>query len=77
MMKLKNNLTNGILIGISVIVLPLVLMSTTYTNTEKEVGRYQTSTCSDGNKIFELIIDTKTGDVVSRTKKMKIKYKGL
>ena len=34
-MKTKNNLTTGILIGIDVIVLPLILMSTTYT-TEKQ-----------------------------------------
>ena len=34
-MKTKNNLTTGILIGIGVIVLPLILMGTTYV-TEKQ-----------------------------------------
>jgi len=34
-MKTKNNLTTGILLGIGVIVLPLILMGTTYT-TEKQ-----------------------------------------
>ena len=34
-MKTKNNLTTGVIIGICVIVLPLILMGTTYT-TEKQ-----------------------------------------
>jgi|TARA_B110000238_G_scaffold73515_1_gene80953 hypothetical protein len=34
-MKTKNNLTTGIIIGICVIVLPLILMGTSYT-TEKQ-----------------------------------------
>tara|TARA_B100000795_G_scaffold69231_1_gene48212 strand:- start:267 stop:491 length:225 start_codon:yes stop_codon:yes gene_type:complete len=34
-MKTKNNLTTGILLGIGVIVLPLILMGTSYT-TEKQ-----------------------------------------
>jgi hypothetical protein len=36
-MKTKNNLTTGILLGIGVIVLPLILMGTTYT-TEKQIN---------------------------------------
>ena len=79
-MKTKNNLTNGILIGIGVIVLPLVLMGTTYTNTDNEVGRYQLST-ERGMQIeglvkvwciYETIIDTKNGEVISR-KRIKLK----
>ena len=34
-MKTKNNLTKGILIGIGIIVLPLILMSTKYTGEQQ------------------------------------------
>ena len=40
-MKTKNNLTNGILIGISVVVLPLILMGTTNTTSYDEVGTFE------------------------------------
>ena len=46
-MKTKNNLTTGILIGIGVIVLPLILMSTTYT-TEKQ-NKYELHTNESGS----------------------------
>ena len=71
-MKTKNNLLTGIIIGIGLIVVPIILMGTTYTNTENEVGRYQISTTTfshpDSEKVFETIIDTKTGKVTSRKK---------
>ena len=71
-MKTKNNLLTGIIIGICLIVLPLILMGTTYTTVDNEVGRYQVSTNLDNTKlkdfIVETIIDTKTGDVISRKK---------
>jgi len=71
-MKTKNNLLTGIIIGIGLIVVPLILMGTTYTNTDDEVGRYQISTTTlshpDSEKVFETIIDTKTGKVTSRKK---------
>ena len=70
-MKTKNDLKTGILIGISLIVLPLILMATTNTSTSDQVGRYQISTTTMGtgeNYIFETIIDTKTGKISSRKK---------
>jgi len=65
----KNNLTTGIIIGIGLIVVPLILMSTKYSNTD-EVARYQISTTIHPTLFinFEVIIDTKTGEVVSRKK---------
>tara|TARA_Y100000588_G_C13872753_1_gene761027 strand:- start:445 stop:702 length:258 start_codon:yes stop_codon:yes gene_type:complete len=70
-MKTKNNLLTGIIIGICVIVLPLILMGTTnYTTENDDVGRYQVSTCWGAvgliDAVFETIIDSKTGEVVSR-----------
>ena len=71
-MQTKNNLLKGIIIGIGIIIVPLILTGTTNTNTGDEIGRYQISTASsvsDGSKIYETIIDTKTGSVKSRTSK--------
>jgi len=68
-MKTKDNLLKGIIIGIFVIVVPLILMSTTnYTTVNGEVGRYQISTSSTpaANWSYETILDTKTGEVTSR-----------
>jgi len=58
-MKTKNNLTTGILIGLGAIVLPLILMSTTYT-TEKQ-NKYEFHT--HGSTAFGWILNTETGDV--------------
>ena len=62
-MKTKNNLTTGIIIGICVIVLPLILMGTTYT-TEKqnkyEIHVQETSTQSNSIKGF--LLNTETGE---------------
>ena len=69
-MKIKKNFSTGILIGIGVVVVPLVLMGTTsYSSIES--GNYQISTTTFGpesNNIYETIIDTKTGKIVSRKK---------
>tara|TARA_B110000908_G_C9986288_1_gene327753 strand:- start:304 stop:540 length:237 start_codon:yes stop_codon:yes gene_type:complete len=70
-MKTKNDLLTGILIGIGIIVVPIILMGTTNSTTENdEVGRYQISTNLSDSKmkdyILETIIDTRTGDVISR-----------
>lgn len=78
-MKTKDNLLKGIIIGIGVIIVPLILMGTTNTNTENEVGRYQISTSVYlsglmNTKILETTIDTKTGDVISRKKVNMNKY---
>jgi hypothetical protein len=58
-MKTKNNLTTGIIIGICVVVLPLILMSTTYT-TEKN-NRFELHNSHQG--VFGFVLDTETGDV--------------
>ena len=53
-MKTKNDLTNGIIIGIGMIVIPLILMSTTYVTNKQ--GVYEIH-----NKNY--LLNTQTGDV--------------
>lgn len=62
---------------LAAIIIPILLISSTTEN--KENGRYQVSTqvvfqksLIGGSAIYETIIDTKTGDVISR-KKVKLK----
>ena len=74
-MKTKNNLLNGVIIGISLIITPLILMGTIDTNTSEEIGRYQISTSygdmEDSNSyIYETIIDTRNGKVISRNREL-------
>lgn len=75
-MKTMKNLTTGILIGIGIIIIPLILMGTTNSTVNNEVGRYQISTCYNVTyyQILETIIDTKTGEVISREKVKLGKY---
>ena len=80
-MKTKNNLITGILIGISVIVLPLILMGTiSPSNISDGEGAYQISTSygniSNGTSphIFETIIDTRSGKVISRDRRSALYY---
>jgi len=73
-MKTKNNLTTGIIIGICVIVLPLILMGTTYTN-EKQ-NKFEIH-MSNGQMITTqgFLLDTETGEtwyLVNGKKKKKI-----
>ena len=58
MMKTKNNLTTGVLIGIGLIVLPLILMGTISSTIDNEVGTYQGF--SREKHIY--MINTKTGE---------------
>jgi hypothetical protein len=54
----KRNLTSGILIGIGIIVLPLILMGTTYT-TEKQ-NKFEVHM---GNGVSEgILLNTETGE---------------
>ena len=57
-MKTKNNLLTGILIGISIIVVPLILMGTTNSTVNNEVGTYQAFSIMNGG----YMINTKTGE---------------
>ena len=59
-MKTKNNLTKGIIIGICGIVLPLILMGTTYT-TEKK-NKYEIH-MGNVDKTRGFLLNTETGDV--------------
>ena len=73
-MKTKNYLLSGLLIGIGLITLPLIFIgSTTYDGEDDEIGRYQISTSySSGEYIdyaLEVILDTKTGKVISRERR--------
>ena len=68
-MKTKDNLLKGIIIGIFVIAVPLILMSTTnYTTVYDEVGTFELemSPQEDGTWVFETIFNTRTGQVISR-----------
>ena len=73
-----NSFTKGLLTGVFGVVVGLVISGSNYQS--EEVGRYQISTTTgDGafvkkgnetqefGRIWETIIDTKTGEVVSRT----------
>ena len=68
----KNNIFTGILIGISMTILPLLLTSFEQKNDDQvgEVGSYQIFKLYTGpdksDTVFETIIDTRTGEVVSR-----------
>ena len=73
-MKTKNYLFSGVLIGLALITIPLTLIgSTTYNDENNDVGRYQISTSySSGEYIdyaLEVILDTKTGKVISRERR--------
>ena len=59
-MKTKNNLTTGILLGIGVIVLPLILMGTTYT-TEKQ-NKFEFHITQGDNINDGYILNTENGD---------------
>ena len=72
-MKTKNNLLKGVIIGISLIIVPLILMGTIDTNTSEEIGRYQIYTSygdmeDSKSYIYETIIDTRNGKVISRNR---------
>ena len=69
-MKTKDNLLKGIIIGIGVVIIPLILMGTTLSNTNYDPGNYQISTTGDIGEhslyVYETIIDTRDGKVISR-----------
>ena len=76
-MKTKNNLTKGILIGIGIIVLPLILMSTSYT--EEQQNKFKFCKGSDDGT-YNYLLNTETGDIYklgfvngNRMKKVEIK----
>ena len=65
-MKTKDNLLKGIIIGVCVAVVPL--LTTGLTLEEGEVGTFQVSTTNHYGSIFETIFNTKTGEVLSRSR---------
>jgi hypothetical protein len=70
-MKTKDNLLKGIIIGIGVVIVPLILMGTTLSNTNYDPGNYQISTTGITEYsmyVYETIIDTRDGKVISRKK---------
>ena len=60
-MKTKNDLKTGILIGIGMIVIPLILMSTTYTTEKKNKFEVHMSN-SDGVLTQGFLLETETGE---------------
>ena len=76
-MKTKKDLLIGIIIGIGLIIVPLILMGAKSLSNMSE-GTYQISTSygSDSKDpyIYETIIDTRNGKVISRNKKLAIYY---
>ena len=76
-MKPKENLLKGIIIGVGVVIVPLILMGAT-SNLNSSGGWYQISTTGVGGEhsmyIYETIIDTRDGKVVSRERRSFKKY---
>ena len=71
----KRNLTSGILIGIGIIVLPLILMGTTYT-TEKQ-NKYEIhiqQNSSQEHKVLGFLLNTETGETWFLTNDRKTKH---
>ncbi len=58
----------GLITGGVLVFALFVLMGST--NNDSEVGRYAISTVMNGAYIAETIIDTKTGEVISRTQRL-------
>ena len=58
-MKTKNDLKTGILIGIGMIVIPLILMSTTYITEKKNIWEFH----QEGNYYNGYLLNTETGDL--------------
>ncbi len=77
-MKTKDNLLKGIIIGIGAVIIPLILMGTTLSNTNYDPGNYQISTTGVGGEssmyVYETIIDTRDGNVISRERRSYRKY---
>ncbi len=77
-MKTKDNLLKGIIIGIGVVIVPLILMGTTLNNTNYDPVNYQISTTGVGGQnsmyVYETIIDTRDGKVISRERRSYKKY---
>ncbi len=73
-MKTKNNLTTGIIIGICVIVLPLILMGTSYT-TEKQ-NKFEIHMDYDDGSAFTrgILLNTETGETWYLTNDLKYKH---
>ena len=69
-MKTKNDLKNGILIGIGMIVFPLLLMSTTNYTTEKK-NKFEIHHHEDHGQSF--LLNTENGDVWEIDGRVKMK----
>jgi len=75
-MKTKKNLTTGIIIGICLIVLPLILMGTTYT-TEKQ-NKFELHVQQNMNpnpNMRGFLLNTETGETWFLDKGKKVKSK--
>ena len=74
-MKTKNNLTTGIIIGICVIVLPLILMGTTYTTEKQNKYEIHVETSTHGKvKMKGFLLNTETGETWYLKNEEKIKH---
>ena len=71
-MKTKNDLKTGILIGIGMIVIPLLLMSTSYT-TEKK-NKFEVHISHSDNTSEGILLDTETGDTWYLRNSVKTKH---
>ena len=74
-MKKTNDFTNGIILGLALVTLPLLLLSTTKTAKVNQSVKYQLNSqlvdrSGDfgGRYIAETIFDTTTGEIISRTR---------
>ena len=72
-MKTKNKLTTGILIGIGVIVIPLILMGTTYTTEKKNTWEIHMNQNVSTSYTKGFLLNTETGETFYLEDKKKIK----
>lgn len=75
-MNSKNKLLNISIIGVFIILISFFLMSFNNPETPHPVGSFQISTTisSQHNMVLETIIDTRTGEIISRKKVGLTKY---
>ena len=72
-MKIKNNLTTGILIGIGVLVLPLILMSNTPPVSNEKENKFELVSPRSGSNVVYML-NKQTGETWYIVNQKKIKH---
>ena len=74
-MKTKNDLKTGILIGIGIIVIPLILMSTTYTTEKQNKFEIHVRPNTGSSDMQGFLLNTETGETWFLSRHSKSKHK--